>query len=617
MMSWQPVDFQSILDIDQKLADRLDQYLQAKETALANKLKTIFYTHAVKQGVAHPSLPIRENPTFKLSDAIDSINSLISNLKANPSALCSLDQLQKTVKEVNRVLWEFAEIIEESEVELFQQVKQITLDKWTDNLADVLYSIKERLSHYLEDLIWTVQKLQAPITEYQHHCEDENFFKRWFGWGHYQIDSVLISHLKQSSKYLQSHYEMFRKHFSEFRRLNIEIDKYMKALDGFSILANLDQNQSRVYVNLYVLLKMYELNPNKKDFIAQETIRALRTLANLEGMDHTFLHYYNKFENTLFKSSLELKELSNTVAGNLLAIKKIQLRTIDIQNELQVFAGTLSKYRDFMLKTDPNPYVRSRWGFSEWIVGPEPDKAKETLSLIYNVQNLQQLYAHFLHSLRQGSDEQNKAEAAAHEEIETLLHEMSQPLISERFSNKYVQKLLDEIKRCDELGSASTETVNFLQNVLLKAMREDWKYQTLQNYSSFHDLFKIHHELNKGDQDSAHQTRLDKLRHLFNHIGNWLQQGGYEAHSHEIDLDINDIKIYLQDFLATIQRQIQGKKQEDFKKFREQLLDYRYLFGQFLHPILQKEFQKRYLRNRFLFVDQYFETCENLLREEN
>ena len=81
---------------------------------------------------------------------------------------------------------------------------------------------------------------------------------------------------------------------------------------------------------------------------------------------------------------------------------------------------------------------------------------------------------------------------------------------------------------------------------------------------------------------------------------------------------MNDMKTYLQDFLASIQRAGKEKSSDPFfdeaiVKFCQQLLEYRYLFGQFFLSLMNKSPDSQQLRHQFLFVDQYFETIENLL----
>jgi hypothetical protein len=121
-------------------------------------------------------------------------------------------------------------------------------------------------------------------------------------------------------------------------------------------------------------------------------------------------------------------------------------------------------------------------------------------------------------------------------------------------------------------------------------------------------------------EDPTHAFRLERFRLLFDQIENWVEKGDVYSHVHEIELDMNDMKTYLQDFLATVQRAARDKSHDPFldetiHKLRQQLLEYRYLFGQFFFLIMSKSLDGVQLRNQFLFVDQYFESVEILLND--
>lgn len=199
---------------------------------------------------------------------------------------------------------------------------------------------------------------------------------------------------------------------------------------------------------------------------------------------------------------------------------------------------------------------------------------------------------------------------------------MGQPLISQSMMRNRCERLLAEIKQCNEIGSTHKEMINYLNDVFAKAMRVDWKYHVLHESSQFHELFRIHQGLQTRLEDPAHGFRIERFGELFSQIEDWVRRGDIYAHVQEIDFDINDMKTYLQDFLAAIQRAARERSSDPFldetvQKFRQQLLEYRYLFGQFFFNIISKNIDGQQLRNQFLFVDQYFETSENLLQDLN
>ena len=65
-------------------------------------------------------------------------------------------QTDQIVKKLNRICWEFTEVLEGCVVESFKQVKQVSIDRWHISLAQVVHDIKDILIHYIEDLIWTI-----------------------------------------------------------------------------------------------------------------------------------------------------------------------------------------------------------------------------------------------------------------------------------------------------------------------------------------------------------------------------------------------------------------------------------------------------------------------------
>ena len=91
----------------------------------------------------------------------------------------------------------------------------------------------------------------------------------------------------------------------------------------------------------------------------------------------------------------------------------------------------------------------------------------------------------------------------------------------------------------------------------------------------------------------------------------------------EIDLDIHDIKAYLQDFFAQVQRlEPEDKVVWDHERFErplgqaaQTLLQYLYLFGHFFSHLRADHPEDRLIRKQLLFVDQYFEAIDRRIQE--
>ncbi|WP_068468321.1 hypothetical protein [Candidatus Protochlamydia phocaeensis] len=615
-MSWRPIDFQSLIDLDRKIIDQLEQYLQQKETRLAHQILNMI--QPLPSESFAPLLPFAGGQ-LKLSEAVEGFSKQVRQFIKGGINQMPNDGGQRIVQEMNAALWEFTEVLESCAVELFQQVRLVSVDKWHLSISNVVHAVKDMLIHRIEDLIWAIRRLEKPLKDYCQKCQKKaGLWKRWMSIWRRFLDPGLLRNLEQSEKFLKRQYAIFNQIYSQYMHLSVKVEDYLQKMKNFPVFALLDIPEQNLYVDIFRLLKMLELNRQPKGQLAQETIRSLKQLASVDNAIKIFRIYYRELKDAFFNSSLELKSLDSDSELREGGVQKLKGKVVEYQHELQQLIKTMGHYRSFMLKTDANPYIRSRWGFTEWIVGPEPAKAKRLLNLIYSAEELNLGYGGFLDSLNRGLDEQQRRENAAHHELERLLHEMGQPLISRAMMRSRAERLLTLIKECDEVGSPKMETIQYVENVLAKAMREDWKYHVLHEFPAFHEIYRTHQGLSEYFEDPAHAFRLERFRLLFDQIEDWVRRGDVYAHVHEIELDINDMKTYLQDFLATVQRAAKERSSDPFldesiHRFRQQLLEYRYLFGQFFRLILAKDGQQ--LRSQFLFVDQYFETVENLLQD--
>jgi hypothetical protein len=615
-MSWRSIDFHGIVSLDKRIVDQLNQYLQEKESRLAQQIYQII--QPVHEPVA-PVLPIGEPSGLKLTEALEVFSKKLrqtSKKNFHQTPMAAPDQV---IQNMNSMLWEYTEVLEGCVTELFQQIKQVSIDKWHRSLLQVVQSIKELLVHRIEDLIWVIRRLETSLQEYRKKSSpSESVWKEWVSLKKPVLDPALLANLSNTDQFLKKQYDAFYQRYQDYVRLSIKVEDYLEKMKSYPILAILEMNDQNLYVDVFRLLKLWELNPKSRGVLANETTRSLKNLASVDAIMRIFRLYYQDLKDAFFNTSLDLKEhsLDPSVNGTKQGIKD---KLAEYRHELQQLIGTMSKYREFMLRTDASPYVRSRWGFTEWVVGPEPLKARKMFRLILQAEELRRWYDRFLASVdKEGLSAQKRSHL--HYEIDRILHEMGQPLISQAMMRRRAARLLENIQIYDEIGNLKQEAIPYVGNVLSKAMRADWKYHVMHEFPLFHEIYHIHLGLQKRISDPSHSFRIDRFKRLFAQIEEWVNQGDIYAHVHEIELDINDMKTYLQDFLASLQRAAKDKSvnpflDETINKFRQQLLEYRYLFGQFFLKLVEKDDDSRQLRNQFLFVDQYFESVEHILHD--
>lgn len=615
-MNSRMIDFQGMVDLDQKVVDQLELYLQEKESRLAHQILNMLNV----SNETAPVLPTAGTP-LKLSEAVEGFSKQVRLAIQDSNALFSHENAKRVEKEMNAVLWSFTEVLEGCVVELFQQIRQVPINRWHISLSDVVHTVKDILIHRIEDLIWVVRRLDKPLKEYCQKFQSKS--QKWKGWsifGETYLSPDLLRNLQQTEKYLKTRYASFHQRYHEYLSLSSKAEDSLQKMKNYPVLALMEVVDQNTYVDVYRLLKMLEFEPSPKKDIAVDTVRALKHLVSIDSVHNIFRTYLRELKESFFNSSLEWKSLNKEEENFREALKKLQGKVNEYQQELQELIHTISQYRIFILKNDSNPYVRSRWGFTEWIVGPEPVKAKKLLNMVYNAEDLNKCFLEFKESLARDPFSQQQLEYHAHQKIENLLHEIGQPLISHSMMRHRIGNLLEELKACDEIGSPYLSMIYYVEDVLSKVMREDWKYQVLYEFPLFHQIYRIHRGLVEYFEDPAHAFRIERFHHLFHQIDEWVKKEDVHSHVHEIELDMNDMKSYLQDFLASIQRTVKDKSKDPFldettHKYRQQLLEYRYLFGQFFSNIIKRNHEGLQLRNQFLFVDQYFESVENLLNE--
>lgn len=611
------IDFKGIIELDHKIVEQLEQFLHEKENRLAHQLTTIIEAPPLETFT--PILPA--GSFLKLSEAVESLTKTVRLFDANHFEKQNLsDHAIHVVKEVNEALWEYTEVLESCVVELFQQIRQVPIDRWHISISQVVKDIKDILSHHLEDFIWVIRRLEKPLKEYCLKCQSKS--NKWFNWvfGETYLDPNLLKNLQETEKFLKTHYEAFEKLYNECMLLGTRVEEDLEKMKSLPILALLDIHDQNLYIDVFRLLKMQEVNLRPKKELAIETTNALKRLASVDNIIHLFHTYFRGLRDAFFNSSFEWKSFNQEKENFKEALQSLQNKLHVYQQELRQLIHTMSRYRFFILKNDLNPYSRSRWGFTEWIVGPEPAKAKKLLGMIYSAEELDADFTQFTTSLSRDPISQQRVESLAYQEIEKYLHEMGQPLISRSMMHNRIERLLHQLKACDEIGSPHMSTVYYFEDVLSKAMREDWKYHVLHEFSLFHKIYRLHLGMAKRFEDPAHAFRLDRFNLLFKQIEEWIDKEDIYSHVQEIELDMNDMKTYLQDFLASIQRAVKEKSHDPFldetiHKFRQQLLEYRYIFGEFFSYITAKNQEGLQLRNQFLFVDQYFESVEMFLNE--
>lgn len=620
-MTWQPYESRGIAAIDAALAEKLNSYLENKESQLGAQLIGAIHFFHETPPILKPNLR-----GFRLHEAVEEFGKMVHRVFQIQQPLISINEWELSAKQIEKSLWSYVEILEGCVTELFQQLDQISFENWNADLLHAVDLIKDNLMHRMEDLIWAIRRLERQLLEFQWICKVRN--GKWVAWqklfflSHRVFDRSLEATVLKCQKFLGFRYQKFHEKYIGYIQLHDNADQSLEKFSNYQTFAAMDSDFQDKFQKLYLLLRLWELNRSAKTLPQNEIIRAVRTSVSSEGAFSLFREYFSVLRKAFFDKSRMIKMKFHDVFQDVQARKPLIDTTAGYRTELHLLGATTAKYRDFLLRSDPDPYIRSRWGFTESIVGPEPKYSKQLQGLMYQIEHMDALCAAFHTSMENENAMERRLTPEVEQEIASHLHEMGQPLASKPIMHSHADSILLLLKQLDELASFHPDVVEYICTVFCKAMRADWKYNVLQEIPLFHQLYEIHQDIVAPLEDRQHHNRLHKFRQILEQLEQWVKHGDTLKHAHEIELDVNDIKAYLQDFYANVQGIKPFNDQPDqqegrlgISKVNQALLEYRYLFSKFFHNLRSDVLEERLIRKQFLFVDQYLEAIENKIQE--
>lgn len=618
IMTWKPIDFEGTIALDKPLYEHLDQYLYEREGVLGKCI--VHSIHLVGESQSSQSIF-----HMKLAEALEFFEKRIRQVALDPNQSPTMKDFHRSLSLINKGLWKYVETLESCVIELFQQIEQIGLEKWHHEIPSVVNSIKVLLMHRMEDMSWAIQRMEKLLWFYHKICSPNpiiHSMKRILPWS-FLLDHRLILNLNRSKKFLTFRHKKFMDRVHEYNKLYEKIEVSLQKFRQYHVFNTLESNEQESFKKVYQLLKLWELNQSTQSIPKQKIVRAVRQVQGEDKIYQSFEDYYRALKHVLFHQARLLKlgpqNLWKEASGKTLILELISNHRV----EIHTLGATVLKYRDFLLRNDPNPYIRSRWGFSEWIVGPEPTLSKRIVRLAFDIEALDSLYVKLRSSIEKELLDENKRFEQISEKIEDSLHELSQPLTTRPMMKRHIDFITNALGDLDELGSFNRAIMDYVGGVLSRILRVDWKYNVAFEIPKFKDVYLIHQGLLGHVEDRQHINRLNQFKHIIQEIEGWAQKKVTQRHIHEIEHDMSDIKVLLQEFLATVQRLLPIEKkvdtdlqrQEIRKDIQHKLLEYRYQFGQFFYHLSQNESEERSLRTQFLFVNQYFEAVESRLNE--
>lgn len=619
-MLWKPINFQGIVVIDKELVGQLRSYLDEKSRLLAEKIVAAFCGQEAIESTTTP---------WVLQEAIRMVNTTVEAASSEDQGEgASINGPWRPVREaVDAASWEYIEVLEGCTVEFLQQLNNVRLDRLTLEVLQSIDSVRMLVMEHLDRAQESLASVNNALKQWRDATQPrQSAFHRLLRaapWRKVVLDRSLFDHLQKTKEALDRRDHELKDAYQEYNRLSLKVQRSLHKLDEYQVLKTLEAPAGDKFGEIYRFLKMWKTNLKSRVLPDQDFVRIVRSITTPQDVITVCKEYYLALREGLFQISRALKSgapRSNEEVAELR--RKMRTKLTGLSAEIHSLGSSIGRFRDFLLRTDPNPYVRSRWGFSEWVVGPEPREAKELMHIGYEVEGLDTIFFQLTQSLeRDGTVATTLRLMPAYGSIQSVLHEMGQPLASVGMMRTSADSLVDLLDELDELGSTQATVVTFMGEVLGKGLRADWKYHVLHELPQFHQLYRTHMGIVGPIDDPTHRSYFQKMRRLRDQVKEWTKAGDILAHAPEIEKELEEVKGYLQEFLSALHSIDEGQQLSRTQilstttKRRQALLEYRYLFGGICQLIVQNQQGGDQMRNQYLFIDQYFEFIENKLNE--
>lgn len=605
------------------MAEQLSQYLEKKEAQVSRQILEVI---VLLEGF--PALEEAFSPDgLRLSEAVEEFGRKVRRAgQTQKQSVVARENWKIACRQIDQVLWTYIDVLEGCVTELFQQINQIGFEQWNVDVIRTATSIKDELTHRMDDLVWAIRRLDQQLKIYSSICDaregKSGHLRALFQKFSSCLDSALESTVRKCNKFLHFRYRQFVERYTGYLQLYDYAEKSVQRLQDYRILSSLEIDQQDKLKQLCFLLTLWEKNSHSLILPQTEPVRAVRACLSFENALVLFREYFHTIRNAVFDQSRMIKQQFRLIFIDKAAKRPLIENLASYRAELRTLKDLVEGFRKFHIQTDPG----SKHGFFShfsFFQKQQPKELQEISRQLKEIKNLENLITHFQLSLEKDATRDRGLTPKLQNEVNKHLHEMGQPLASKDLMRRNAKALVSSLQSLDEIAAFDPQIVDFIGRTLCKAMCSDWKYHVLQEISPFHQIYETHQGFFTLSDNRLHLNRLHKFQKILDRLSRWIQNEETLKHTQEVDLDVHDIKAYLQDFLAYVQRlQPEEESVLDIERFKrpigeavQALLEYLHLFGSFFSRLHRDDFEHRLMRKQLLFIDQYFEAIERRIQE--
>lgn len=497
-------------------------------------------------------------------------------------------------------LWEWVDWLDVAVGEWIVCLKRVSAELWVDRRWGEVETYVHDVKNILQELFEAMQQLETGLQQYAEKRKQTK--KRIFWFQKSWLDSRLFVRVTELQKILSHQARLFTEGWHLYQEVQ---EKESFFSQGQNTLQKI-----REYGDVLPLLAMQEQKGGDYPKEWGEAISAAlkRHAKSLKKFFYSSVEVFRKHF-----CALNWEWKRENFSGKSLLQWQTEIRSV--LDEMVYLSRYMGRFRTFLLTHHPNPYLRTRWGFTEWIAGPESSIAKEMVWVIEEMETLRATGERFFVSVGKDQTEKLQLEEDAWRKIQQILHEMGAPFSQLAHSQKMAEEFVEQLSIWDEFGAFAAVRVTETGRFLSLAIREDWQYFSLSKLSSFQTLYQWHRLLWPLQEEpvcSSFWKALDGfIKITILHRKQWEEhhEAILEDYCNRMEKSIEALKQRVQEALQATSGELEERN--TFEYYREFLLDCRVRFREKITS-LQEELSVHTALELF-FVEQGFWQIENLL----
>lgn len=493
-----PSSFQKDSVAREGAADQVNQHLRDEEICL---LESLLQAFRVTEGEEEASSRAER---LSFSSVVDQI---AESLQRQPK-----EDLPEAIEHANAALRHYEEVLEGSASQLFHALEGMRIDQLDQDLVTSVEKVKETLIGQIDTCMNQVKRLDRCLREFAPTKKSWPLVSSITRFFRSILDKTILSHLKRARKLVVTGYGELQKRLQDYQKWDEQARKRREKFDHYRVFQTLGAETQQGFSEVYRLLKIRSIaRSSSGERFLDEIHRVMKETIRPQRLALVAEEYYELLEKKLFKICRELTKKPDEELEGAETKKEAKDFIRRIRAEVHALGSVVMKWRDFVLSTHPDPYVRARLGFSERTVGPEPEETKNLMSLSHKLELLDQRFARLsqavedFHSASRRSQELGYFDTVI-DELENMVWETR----SREESTLFFQTWLDDLEEAQELYSFDTHRVAGMEKVLRLALRID-HFNVLVRDRKFQDVYHSHVRLRGPVEQKEQEERLQEL----------------------------------------------------------------------------------------------------------